>query len=388
MATLARPPSRQTGFTLFELLISALIIGILSWMAASNMGSLMTAKQQVFNAEQAAINQKIAQAFISWSEGDSRVGTPDQNWVTFRGTLPLDCSDVGERYGTIENPDPNAPCNEQIHPYLIEAGLDPATINFASPRDNRIRVYQKLPALTVQSNLTGVSSAPITLYYDAGVLYTTNCRITESCYLDDMAGLGLGYDPEDPHKLRLKPEPEGGGLWIPTIEPLTLPSGGASGVTYFSTLALQKKLLKTTSDRIVAIKDALQRHFKTEQAKEASATLKYSRNFYPNDDELGGGAFPDAGCTRPWITLASDESTILKKIGLTPGYDLDFVPTSGYVEGLTAWGGTIQYCPDFNPSGFTPDQAPHTAALRVHQNLSLGENPTSTSPKENVYIFF
>jgi hypothetical protein len=59
--------------------------------------------------------------------------------------------------------------------------------------------------------------------------------------------------------------------------------------------------------------------------------------------------------------------------------------------GVTAWGGTIQYCRDYDlidsPTNANANAQPHYAALRINKSVSLGSIPDATAIN-NVFISF
>lgn len=381
--------TNQRGVTLFELIVSAIILGVVSWITAANMGSFMAAKQQTFNAEQTVINRKIAQAMMNWSEyADIANGTGS----VVRGTLPQLCTSGAEEYETIVV---EGICNDSLGQYLIAAGVDNNSVHFSSPLDKRLRIYQKLrpsqgvPSITV--GLMGSYGASVQLNYDLGLIYTTNCRPTEACYTTASGKLDLGLGDPSPAPSTIL-QMQSGGSGTSNLAQWTPPKNGVAGVTYVSTLPLQKKLLAITTERLTKIRDSLQTYFLTKQSQASTAT-KYSTNFYPNDDadtsNFPNALIPESGCRRAWINLSDPNSKVLQKIGVSTGVVGAISSPAMNIEGLTAWGGTIQYCSDYDPGGDSPsrDAAPHVAALRVFTSVTVGAPPSGTS-EDNTYVIF
>src|SRR5690606_29625636 len=88
---------------------------------------------------------------------------------------------------------------------------------------------------------------------------------------------------------------------------------------------------------------------------------------------------PVMNCYDGWYSLDALNVNVLAQIGLDP---TEF--------GVTAWGGTIEYCRDYEPSpeaGYTANDAPHYAALRFNQNLSKALAPTNNA-SQNVIVTF
>ena len=153
---------------------------------------------------------------------------------------------------------------------------------------------------------------------------------------------------------------------------------------YFSTLPLQRKMLSITAGNIDRIRDALRNYYETQRAANPLSTA----NHYPRPSNTSSQQPPDPdpltnqGCRDGWYILDDALSDILVRIGI------------GNSEfGRTAWGASIEYCRDYDPTGASGyGVAPHHAALRINRFVSLGapaENlRTGGNPDNNIVISF
>jgi len=65
------------------------------------------------------------------------------------------------------------------------------------------------------------------------------------------------------------------------------------------------------------------------------------------------------------------------------------IPGSNFEMGRSEWGGSIEYCRDYDPSLSSPyGTAPHFAALRIHKDLTSGGPPDALIPQNNILISF
>jgi hypothetical protein len=209
------------------------------------------------------------------------------------------------------------------------------------------------------------SGPSVRLTYDFGALYVTTCpraNTSPSCNVN--ASLGIpGYSPVLTSTNFL--------TWK-TVAP-DYPA------VVFSTLQIQKDMLKLTAVRLDKVRDGLASYFR---AKVISASASDSTNWYPRPSTglpnlTSVTPLLNQGCRDGWYDLSSTD--ILTQIGLTASE-----------LGRTAWGGTVEYCRDYDPAGTgSANAAPHFAALRINRNVSSALPPDLTTPAaSNVVLSF
>lgn len=344
---------RSQGFTLIELILSVTLLGILTIMVTPFFKMLMGARAQAYAQEQALIDQKVANALLAYAGSN-----------TLLGQLPAPYTG-GSYKSTVFNPtDATA---TSLQPYLLGGNLNPNFVNNDAAASKRVRVYQKVSGLTHTMPMYGQSGPVVTLNYDFGVVYMTICPLdnsSPSCNPNSATGIP-GYSPvltATNYK-----------TW--TTDPRDLPA------TMFSTLPLQQGMLEVTHTRLDNIRDALSGYAR---AKMLMAAATDTTNFYPAPTGMGapvlsgGNPATNQGCRDGWYSLNSGVVNVLTQVGLSQAE-----------MGSTAWGGTVQYCRDYDPTGASgANTPPHYAALRVRSAMSLGIAPDNASAANNVIISF
>lgn len=342
-----RRPASQSGFTLIELVIAVTLMGIVSISMAPVFNLFMTAKNQTYTENQAAINVRLSQGFLAHARE-----------VSALGQLPAPYTDApSKRYNAPYNPaDVTATA---VGPYLVQTRVASQEINDDNTAAARVRVYQRLQGLTQDVPLYFQSGPAVRLTYDFGALYSTACpraNTTPSCNVN--ASLGI----------------PGASPVLTAANVLTWQTAAPDypGIM-FSTLQIQKDMLRLTSTRLDRIRDGFASYFR---AKVISASASDSTNWYPAPSSgtpnlTSATPATNQGCRDGWYDLSATD--ILTQIGLTASE-----------LGKTAWGGSVEYCRDYDPAGTgTANAPPHFAAIRINKNVSAALAPDMSAPAAN-----
>lgn len=307
------------GFSLIEIIIAIVVVGVLTLILSQNFAGALSAFSTAQDEEQEALNKRLASVALDYAATVSPTGKlPTPELANYQFNLA----------------DPT------LKALLVEARITPREAN-DTPQYARVYQVATPPSPTINVPLYGATGPAVTLAYEEGVIVATHCRRTEACNT---------------------PIPGASGVFnTTTFDTYTL-QGEDFGLARFSTLGLQKLKLARTAENIDTIRTRMQEIFRERQRQtDANSTT----NFFPRP-----AVFPSAiktpDCINAgWFNLDSD---ILGQIGLTANQ-----------YGFTAWGGKIQYCPDFDPTGSAIDTPPHFAALRILSNPSTGGDPDATN---------
>lgn len=341
---------RERGFTLIELLVTIIVIGIVTAMLSPVLGDLIASQRQAYNEKHNLNNELIAKGLTDFARDSSALGR-----------LPLPYSGGGYN-NTIYNPTDATAQGVLLSQAITQTGVQVSEINDDGTTARKVRTYQVVTTPSITVPLYFQSGPLVTLNYDFGVIYLTNCvRSDGGC------------------------NPSGG---VPGSSPVLTAANYSTYVTtgtdgraqFVSSLPVQKEMLAKSTQRLERVRDTLLGYLRS---REISAAAGDNTNWFPNQigNSAGGsltGAAPAAnqGCRDGWYTLATD-TTILLTIGLSPE---EF--------GRTAWGGAIQYCRDYDPNGTSgANNPPHYGALRINKNVSTGAAPSAT-PGDNIVLTF
>lgn len=344
---------RQRGFTLVELLIVVIVIGIVTVLMAPTFSSLVTAQKQLYAEKHRLNNQLIGNALLSYAANSTQYGR-----------LPAPYTG-GVYTSTVYNPADATAAGVALSTALIQSGINPAEINDDATAARKVRVYQLVAGLTQQLPLYFQSGPLVTLTYDYGAIYLTECESNNAlCNPTPASGV------------------PGSSAVLTAANHATWATASTDGPAYFvSSLPIQKQMLATTVQRLDKVRDTLLGYLRTQQVTAAGGD---TTNWFPNEAGAAAagslaGATPGTNqdCRDGWYDLSSGAVAVLPTVGLAKE---EF--------GRTAWGGTIEYCRDYDPTGAAaPDAPPHYAALRILTNVSAGGAPSSV-PGNNIVLTF
>jgi len=344
---------RQHGFTLVELLIVVMVIGLVTILLAPTFNSLMTAQQSAYYEKHRLNNQLIAAALLSYTANSTQYGR-----------LPAPYTGSGYTK-TIYNPGDGSAAGIALTQALTQSGINPIEINDDGTTSQKVRVYQLVQGLTQQVPLYFQSGPLTTVTYDFGAIYLTACpKGTSTC--NPTAATGV------PGSSAAALSAANYSTWSPT---------GTDDRAYFvSSLPVQKQMLATTVQRLEKVRDTLLAYLRAQQVTAAGGD---TTNWYPNQAGAAAagslsGATPgtNQGCRDGWYDLSNAGVSVLPALGL-----------SAQEYGVTAWGGPIQYCRDYDPTGTkAANAAPHYAAIRILANVSAGGAPDGSVPGNNIVL--
>lgn len=341
--------SAQAGFTLVELAITTVIIGVVLTFVSPMLGSLYASKQQAYNEKQRFTNQQLADVMLTHARQNTQLGS-----------LPVLTTDPFKSNMAIYNPNATTGDEGNFKNLVSQSRLDLKAINDDGYSNAHMRKAQIVSGLTQTIPLFFQSGPLVTLTYQMGAIYNTDCTSNSTPSGCTASGRSVLLTSSNY-----------------TTWNIAAPD---SALVTFSTLPLQKQMLAETARRLSKVRDALMAYYRASQiAHGANDTT----NFYP-----GSGSFINAGdqngntCWSGWQALNGGASTILSEIGL------------GKTEfGTTAWGGPIEFCQDFVLDGTAANKPPHNGALRVNASVSLGvAADANLSPavaaSNNLYLTF
>lgn len=326
------------GFTLIEMLITMVLIGIVSIIVSPLLNEITSSQMASYRAQQQTMNRRIADALLT----HARTSSPT-------GALPLPASNGTDTFSVPTD----ATANSTLNTLLQMAGVPGTEVNDDGRAAHNARAYQMLQ--NTHTIPFDVQSGPqVNLLYQYGVVYSTGCpKADTSCNKSPVAGASPVLNSSN------------SGSWQPSAPDF--------GMASFSTLPVQIEMLAKTKTATYKVRDAFVEYFRQQQAANPSSTT----NFYPNNGSSPvASASANQGCWYPWINLAS--TTVLNTVGLSP------------VEyGSTAWGGRLEYCRDYDSAGSSSaNAAPHYGAIRLHRDISGAFAPDPSIASKNVVFTF
>jgi len=340
------------GFTLVELLITVMVIGVVTILLAPTFNSLITSQRLAYDEKHHLNNQLIGSGLLNYAANSTQ-----------NGRLPPPYTGSGYTK-TVYNPADGSPSGIALAQSLTQSGINPSEINDDGTASKNVRVYQLVQGLTQQVPLYFRSGPLVTLTYDFGAIYLTACAKTDTTCNPNPATGVPGDSPA-----------------LSAANYTTWSTSGRDGRAHFvSSLPIQKQMLATTVQRLDKVRDTLLSYLRTQQVTAAGGD---TTNWYPNQAGASApgslsGANPatNQGCRDGWYSLFS--TAVLPTVGL-----------SAQEYGITAWGGAIEYCRDYDPTGTgTPDAPPHYAAIRINANVSAGLGPDHAVPGNNIVLTF
>lgn len=342
------------GFTLAELAIVVTVLGLLTAALTPMFSDLFTIKKAAYDDKHRLNNVLISSALVTYAANS-----------TTTGRLPAPYTGSGYTKTIYNSADASAP-GVALTQALVQSGINPAEINNDGTTSSAVRVYQLVQGLTQQVPLYFQSGSLVTLTYDYGAIYMTACpKSTSSC--NPTAATGV----------------PGTSTAMTSANYSTWTTAGTDGTPQFvSSLPTQKQMLATTVQRLDKVRDTLLGYLRAQQQSAAGGD---TTNWYPNQAGAAAagsltGANPatNQGCRDGWYDLSSGAVTVLPTIGL-----------SQQEFGVTAWGGSIGYCRDYDPTAAkAANAAPHYAAIRILGSVSSGSAPDAVVPGNNVVLTF
>jgi prepilin-type N-terminal cleavage/methylation domain-containing protein len=332
---------KSNGFTLPELLITIIIIGVVSVMMSPGFSFISGVKKSAASDEQTLINKKIADGMLSFARTNTQANMAGK----IKGPYSM-----GTYISTVADPATNDVNWQQFIQYISQAGVATNLMSGDGTEADNVRTFQLLSNLSQPIPLYIQSGPVVTLKYQYGAIYNTKCsRLDTTC--------NTGSAPGDSPVLT-------------TANYLTWDlAGNDYAKVVISTLPIQLDSLVLTSGRLDRVKSAFVSYFNDQQS---AAPANNTTNWYPSGTGLGASG---QNCHDGWYDLSI--SNILPLIGLSP---------SEY--GVTAWGGKVQYCRDYDPSNSGAGVLPHNGALRINLDVTTGSAPDSVTISNNIVLSF
>lgn len=325
---------RQRGFSLIELLIAVLVLGVIAVLAGPAFSFLASAQKQAWAERQRVVNQKIVNGLLAYAQ----TRTPR------RGELPAPYTQGSFRSAVVD-PDDTAAGPREVTLALVRAGVAPSEIADDGSAAANVRVYQRVDGLKSSVPLYLHSGPAAELTYQFGAVYITRCPRADACN-GTLPGASSALNDTNYATWDVQ--------------------GTDAAAVFVSSLPLQKDMLAVTARRLDTLRDSLLQYVR---AKQLAAAATDTTNWYPAPSAAPSlaGATPNTnqGCRDGWYDLSAANVDVLPQVGL-----------SREEFGTTSWGGAIHYCRDFDPTGTkAPNAPPQWAALRVHKSVSQGIGP-------------
>lgn len=341
----------QSGFTLVELLIVSVVLSILAVALAPVFGSIASSWARAQTEKSKLYNGYLGDALVSYAQENLAAGAA--------GTLPAPYTGAGYT-STVFSPSDVSTNGIALKQKLTQQNVPITEINDDGTAGANVRVYQRVAGLIQQMPMYFQSGPLVTLTYQYGAIYTTACpKSTSAC--NPSAATGV----------------PGSSAALTALNYTTWTTSGTDGVPYvFSSLPVQRSMLTKTTNNLDKLRDYFVSYYRASQQKAAAAD---TTNWYPSGASSLEGQTPgtNQGCRDGWYNLATD-TTILQTVGLT-----------STELGSTAWGGAIQYCRDYDPTGTKgANTAPFYGAFRILGSVSSGSAPDSVATGNNVVLSF
>lgn len=338
---------RQQGFTLLEMLIAVVLVGLV-FLAIAPMMNLAFALIHKSNADQEIVNnRKIADSLIEFSSERDGV-------QRFRLPTPAAKTGTPRLISTIYNPSATTSEAVALQNRLLDSGVTPNGINTDMRAVKNVRVYQLASGLTADVPMFGPQGDKVRLTYDFGVIYSTKCMQSSSCNTSATAANPPGDSPQ----------------FTTSNYASWTPAGDDYGVVAFSTLDGQKDMLRSTAATINRLTERFVTDFHN---KIRLSSADSTANFF--EINTGGLSLANTdpalnfGCRDGWYALSAANVDVLTKLGMNKSE-----------VGITAWGGPISYCRDFDPAGTgSHNSPPHYGALLLNRNMASTAVPTVLS---------
>lgn len=329
------------------MLLTLGIIAILLVVMAPLYQEMTTAQLNAYSEKHKFNNQLIGQSLLSYAAT-----------ATTLGTMPTPYTGSGYT-STIYNPADVTVPGVALTQELLKQNIAQSEMNDDGTATARVRVFQSVTGLILNTPLFYQSGPLVKLTYQYGAVYMTDCpKATASCNPTAAAGV------------------PGESIAMTSANYNSWTTSGTDGPpALVSTLPLQKQMLGATADRLNKLRDSFLSYFRGQQI---TASAGDTTNWYPTGSSSLNGKTPatNQGCRDGWYPLSN--GSILALIG-----------SSISESSTTAWGGSIQYCRDYDPTGTkTPDASPHFSALRINASVSTGLDPDAVVVGNNIVLTF
>ena len=327
---------KNKGFTLFEILVVLVIIGIMTALISPSFNFLITSKREAYIQKEKLTNKKIVNGILYWVKEDAT-----------DGKLPSVYTDIDYASSVAD------PTNTALVAQIEKMAVEPGLINNDNSASERERVYHTWTD-SASVPMYGSIGPVVPLNFEHFEIYTSGCPKTDT-----------------------------------TCDPL-LDENKNNGTTTVrsNTYRIQKDKLGQTVAILNALEAKLSEHFKVLKSK---AAVSSTANFYPNPVDIGASSkagrnpVTNSGCHDGWYGL----DQLYTKNGVTKTI-CDMISLSPAVFGQTAWQGPIEYCRDYDPTATgtaTAGKEPHNAAIRFRSTVTDGNPPSGTS-SDNIIIPF
>jgi prepilin-type N-terminal cleavage/methylation domain-containing protein len=329
---------KSSGFTLLEVLITVIIGAILTTMMFSWMSVASSYQERSYRESVRQDNQAIARALRNYAGVENKGFLPSPFTGGLYQNAPVDVT------------------NARLIEFLAQGQVSAARYNQDDSSAQNVKYYELInPKPTYCMPIVGSSSECVTLVYDRAILTQTTCSITDTCN-DGTPGASGSYTLA------------GWFVTPPDLAPVEI-----------STLDIQQSLWRSTWLRLNETRLKIRNAF---NATVASSTAGATDNFFfkPNlagsPDLSGSDPTTNQGCRDGWYQLDSIDVNVLSFYGLEPQS----------VYGVTAWGGRIEYCQDFDPADTGANVLPHIAAIRINRAVTAGQAPASTTAQNLILV--
>lgn len=343
---------RVRGYTLVELVVVVMVLGLMLIFMAPFLSEALASMRKA-NFEKQKMNNLL---IVAAMDNYTLKSTSD-------GRLPAPYTGTGYTK-TIYNPADATAAGLALAQALRKTQISPSEINDDGTVGAKVRVYQLAASLTKQMPLYTRSGPLVTITFDYGAIYMTDCtKATATC--NPTAATGI----------------PGASAVLTTANYTTWTTTAPDGDPAFvSSEPIQEQMLANTVQRLDKVRDTLLGYLRAQQVTAAAGD---TTNWYPNEAGVSAagsltGANPatNQGCRDGWYDLSSAGVSVLAAIGLARD---EF--------GTTAWGGRIEYCRDYDPTASQAENAPpHNAAIRINATVSGGAAPDAAVPGNNVVL--
>jgi prepilin-type N-terminal cleavage/methylation domain-containing protein len=330
---------QSRGYTFVELLIAVVVVSMVLTVGAGLLSQQSALNAAAYRVSQEQVGRTIVEAMKMWAEN------------TGAGQLPTPYTGGAWLNAPVDPAAGNADAQALLAD-LDTTGLLIDEVMTDGRNFGAVRVYQLVEDITMDVPVFGVAGPTAEIRYDAGVLYMTACRQADAaCYPNPVTNLPGA-----------SPERTAANLSTWDV------AGTDLAPVRFTNIDIQERWLEETVDRVKEVREALRDYFQsTFLASPPDATV----NHFPAPDAAGApdlsGADPLAneGCRDGWYALDAANVNVLALIG-----------RDAAEYGATPWGGSIEYCRDYDPGGAGgANTPPHNAAVRIHREVSRGIVP-------------